>query len=262
MKQLRAASRAVRRTGRLLRTRRRLVALAAVLVVALAIAGAIWLRSQWTHAQEIRSLLVESRAAMSVAGVLDDPAAAERLLVQLGEAEDEVFALQRSLHPLAAAASVLGWLPFIGDDLRAAPRLVDRAAVDIAAARDIISAGSDLRSEFLDLGDMLFAGAGAGSIGATAVRPVDIRRRLARAASRIETARGYALEMNTEGLRPSLKEVARLLESEEERIAIIADWGLHAVDLLASLRTVADVSDLLVDRNVFSAESLDSLISE
>ncbi len=262
MKAPRSASRAVRRAGRLLRTRRRLVALASAVILVLAIAGGIWLRSQWTHAQEIRSLLIESRAAMSVAGVLDDPAAAGRLSVQLGEAEDEIFALQRSLRPLAAAARVLGWLPFIGDDLRAAPRLVDRAAADLAAAHDIIGAGTDLRSEFLDLGDTLFAGAEAGSIGAKGVRPVDIRRRLARAASRIETARGYALEMNTEGLRPSLKEVARLLESEEERIAIIADWGLHAVDLLASLRTVAEVSGLLADRDVFSAESLALLISE
>ncbi|MBM3956870.1 MAG: DUF4012 domain-containing protein, partial [Gemmatimonadetes bacterium] len=245
-------------------TRRRRVAaaFAAALAVVLCILAAVWLRSQWNRAQEIRAALLEVRAAVSGPKLLDDARAAEDFLQRLGEIELDVLELRASMAPLAWASRALGWLPFIGDDLRAVPRLVDRAALDVGAAGDVVEAGLYLRAEFLKLADMPFSAPPAASPAGGAAAAAAARDRLARALTAVGVARRYAGEVPADGLRPSLKQVAYLLESEEERIAGIAAWGLDAAALMESAQEVAEVSGVLLDRTVSLGGSLEALVGE
>jgi len=256
----RVAGRQVRAV--LARRRRAVVAAVAIVLVVAGIVAALWFGSQYGRAQEVRALLMEVRAATSGTRLLDDVGAAQEFVARLAEIEEEVLGLQTSLRPVAGLSRVFGWLPFIGDDLRAAPRLVDRAVLDLSAAGDMVEAGIDLRSRFLHLGDTLFADPAAVSAGGTQAGSDGLRRRLASAAAGVELARSYASEIDPEGLQASLKDAALLLDSEEERIAQIASWGLSAVDLLESLSEVAGISGVLLDRGVAPEESLDTLVRE
>jgi len=251
------------RTRCLFSTRRRAgLVLGAVVFVAIAIVASVWLRDQWTRAQELRTSLIEFRGATSGEALLDDPQGADELIAELDRMEEDVLVLRGSLGPLAVAGAVLGWFPFVGDDLRAPPRLVDRAALDIAAAGDVIRAGMDLRKEFLNLGSVLFGDARTDSTGGAEERSDAANDRLLGALSGLEEAGRIADGVAPAGLHPSLKEAALLLESEEERLGSVARWGLNAAGLLGSLRGVAEVSAVLLGRDNSPAGSLGRLVTE
>jgi len=242
---------------RFFRMRRRTgLVLGAVVLVALAIIASVWLRHQWTRAQELRTALLEFRGATSGEALLDSPQGAAGLVAELDRMEEDVLALRGSLDPLAVAGAVLGWIPFIGDDLCAPPGLADRAALDIAAAGDVIKAGMDLREEFLNLGSVLFGDVRTDSTGGVEGRSDAAIDRLLGALSSLEEARRIADGIEPDGLRPSLKEAALLLESEEGRLETVARWGLDAAGLLGSLRAVTEVSAVLLDRDASPADSL------
>lgn len=119
------------------------------MLLAASVAGlllAAVLYSAWVYgaASNVENLLDEAESLDVAAIAAGDEGALATARTIVDESESATSSLSGRLGPARVAAAAFGWLPWIGDQLRAPGLFSDRAEVDLRATRPLIAAADDL----------------------------------------------------------------------------------------------------------------------
>jgi len=155
-------------------------ALAAILLAVIAL-GVLTLLRIRGHLQSVQAGLERLESSLTpspqdLAPLLGDPAQLEALQATLEGLDSDLTALERLGRPLLFLAPHLGWLPGVGGEIEAAPKLLTMAHGTLEAARLALAGVAPLSR------DLAQAEAGLGSLGPALVQRLDEARPLFEAA--------------------------------------------------------------------------------
>jgi hypothetical protein len=203
----------------------RYVALAtAALMAVLVLVWAVALRSQLRGLRD-RLAALEGSAATLAAG---DSAAVARLREEFVAAQPAAARLRTLAWPIRPAASALGWLPYLGDDLRVSRSVIDRLPLDLEAAARATEGAEELRRIYgvaigpLDEAYRAFAG------GRFATESLLAYQLFTAANVRLADAERGRPPVEPSALMGWLRDDVQRLDDAEARLRQAVDWGSNA----------------------------------
>ncbi len=120
------------------------LSVASVLIVA----GTIWSIGIAGRAERLAQDLRDAGTSAESAIVAADSEMIDRLITEMSDSRHSVTEFDGDLWPLKALGSVFGWVPFLGDNLTAAPEITDRLKHDIDAVIELLDAADDLMASY------------------------------------------------------------------------------------------------------------------
>jgi hypothetical protein len=224
----------------------RAAVLVSIVAVVAAVFGTVWVSRVADRAEDLAADLQTSAAASRASVVSINTEELEALHAQLRESQDRALQLKDDLWPLRAAGSVLGWIPVLGDNVDAAPSLIDRLVDDVEAALAISEAGQQL----LQMYDSIPRDGSGVSAALQALPEEDdideIRDLIVRADAALGRAEKTADKVDDSRLWGRLGREATELRQQESDLRELIDWSLLATDSLTALSQLADVSEGLI----------------
>jgi hypothetical protein len=221
----------------------RVVAASVALIVLLAVFAFVWIVGIAGRADTLANELRASVGLTQTSDGLTDADAMADLRVQLDASAPRVQKLNDDLWPLRSLGSVAGWVPFLGDNITAAPNLADRLEDDVEAARGMVKAAERLIRVY----DQIPQDAN-GITGALSALPstdqVQEVRTIALSADRdLARAESTAGEINKTRIWWKLGARAEELEAQEAKMREFIDWMLLATNSLSALVALGDTAN-------------------
>jgi hypothetical protein len=192
-----------------------------------------------TLGSELRTTAGKAQATI---GSADGDAVVE-LGIDLAATAPRARELRNDLWPLRAVGSVAGWIPFIGDNITAAPNLADRLTIDVEAVLGMINAAERLLRIYDQLPQE--------SIGISATLGAlpdknqihEIRSVVLTSDADLKRAEIEAAGIKDGRLWWRLETEARELRSQEDDLRELIDWMLLATDSLSALASLSEATD-------------------
>ena len=191
-----------------------------------------------TLASELQST---AGAAQSTIGTADADVVAD-LRIELAEAAPRAQKLKDDLWPLRAVGSVIGWYPVLGDNITAAPHMVDRLVNDVDAALAMIDAAGRLLRAYDQIPTDSDGITGALESLPSEQEINEIRRIVMASDAALSKAELTAEGVHDRRLWGALENEARNLRAQEVELRELIDWTLLTTDSLSALAQLADVA--------------------
>jgi len=168
------------------------------------IAGLGYAARTGSHVVAVRGHLQEiEKAARNPLGDLVKPTGLASLQTELSQAEADLVLLRADLDPVLDKLTGLGWLPFVGEDLRAAPVVLDMGLQFVKGGRLAVEAAAPLA----DLGSAASPAnrrSPSSLLETTLPRLVAARPKLIQAAAALDQAAALRTRIQRERLSPLL----------------------------------------------------------
>ncbi len=213
-----------------LRERWRLVSAVTAVLFIVVFAYAAW---TYSAARSVERLLDEAEALDVAAIATGEESALESARLLVEQSDNKVDSLSGRLGPIQVAAATLGWLPWVGDQLRAPGQLTSRAEADLRATRRLISAADGL----FELQELINDGGLAAAAGSDEV--TELVRSLQEHAdqSAVEVA-----EVRSEAARMEGVSLLGVFDSRISRVASLEEKLLAGGEVLAAAPSAIDAA--------------------
>jgi hypothetical protein len=243
----------------------RLLAVGGFLIAVASVSAVIWAvgiagRAE-TLSRDLKTAAVSSRDL--IGGDNSDDVA--ELREELAAMEQLARDLESDLWPLRKAGAVVGWIPFLGDNVEAAPNLSSRLLHDIEASLSLTEAAGKLLAIYDDIPQNSDGITGALESIPDQQQISEVRLIVVTASLAIARAELEGEKMKYGRLWGRVGSEATELRRQETELRELIDWTLLATDSLSAMAELADVSDGLTavletgDTSSFNRDTLDKM---
>ncbi len=221
-------------------------------VVILVVAGTVWTIRIAERAENLASELRATGSAAETALTAADPDTIPEISNSLNSSTETAQNLDDDLWPLRWAGTLVGWVPIVGDNVTAVPKIVERLNHDLVAAVSLLESAEILLSTYVELKDNDEGLTGTLHALPTESEVTDAVGLISEAKTALTEADNRAAEMRHGRLIGKLKRESQELQTHEARLRAIVEWAGLASESLVTLARMGEISTPLV--GLFDAE--------